>query len=68
MHIDKGDYVCTVIIDLRKGLDTVDHKILIYYVICGISNKWFQSYLANCQQFVSLNNSKSSQLRVLYGV
>ena len=72
MHIDQGHFVCGLLIDLRKAFDTVDHKILIkklnYYGIRGISDKCFQSYFTNRQQFVSLNNSESSRLKVLCGV
>ena len=40
----------------------------IFASICGISNKWFQSYLVEHQQFVSSNNSESSQLKVPCGI
>ena len=48
------------------------NKILIetlnYCGICDISNKGFQSYLANRQQFVLLNNSDSFRLKVICGI
>ena len=63
MHIDQGDYVCSLFIDMWKAFDTVDHKMLIqklnYYGICGICKKWLVSYLANHQQ------SESFQLNPL---
>ena len=72
MRIDQGDRVCILFINLKKAFNTVDHKILIeklsYYGIYGISNKRCQSYLANCQQFVTLNNFESFRLKVLCGV
>ena len=72
MNTDQGCYVCGLFIDLRKAFDTIDHIILIkklnYHGIRSISNKWFQSYLVNRQQSVSLHNSESSRLKLLWGV
>jgi hypothetical protein len=70
--IDENKYSVGVFIDLQKAFDTVDHKILIkkldHYGIRGIANKWFQSYLTNRQQFVTINNQNSSLKPMNYGV
>ena len=34
----------------------------------GLTNKWFESYLANCEQFVSVNGFASSTLSITCGV
>ena len=71
-HIDKGDYVCSVFIDLRKAFDTVDHQILLdklnFYGIRGICYNWFLSYLSNRQQYVSLDGYSSTIRDIKCGV
>ena len=72
MEIDQVDYVCSLFIDLTTAFNPVDHKNLIekliFMIFFGISNEWFQSYLAKREQLFSLNNSKSSRLKVLCGI
>ena len=57
--LDDGNFACGIFVDLQVAFDTVDHSILLsklcHYRICGLANKWFESYLANCKQFVSIN-------------
>ena len=49
-----------VFIDLSKAFDTVNHAILLRklksYGITGSTRKWFESYLKNRTQFISLGN------------
>ena len=48
--LDEGNFACGVFVDLQKAFDTVDHNILKkldHYGVIGISNKWFESYLAH---------------------
>ena len=53
--LDDGNIGCGVLVDLQKAFDTVDHKILLvklnHYVIRGVSNDWFKSYLSNRNQY-----------------
>ena len=55
---DDGNFACGIFVDLQKAFDTKDHSILLsklcHYGICGLANKWFQSYLADCKQFISI--------------
>ena len=55
--IDKGNIAIGVFVDFQKALDTVNHKIILqkleHYGVRGIVNKWFSSYLAKRQQYVS---------------
>ena len=57
--LDEGNIGCGVFVDLQKAFDTVNHQILLaklnHYGIRGVSNDWFQSYLSNRNQYVSIN-------------
>ena len=70
--IDNGNYGCGIFIDLRKAFDTVNHNILLekleHYGIRGNLLNWFQSYLNNRKQFVSINGNSSSLLDIKCGV
>ena len=61
--LDNGYIACGIFVDLQKAFDTVDHQILLskldYYGIRGISNNWFNSYLSNRKQYVSINGYDS---------
>ena len=70
--LDNGDFAAGVFIDLKKAFDTVDHDILLkkleYYGVRGLSRDWFQSYLKNRKQFVSISNSTSNTNEITTGV
>ena len=69
--IDNGNYGGGIFIDLKKAFDTVNHSILLrkldHYGIRGISPKWFESYLSNRNQYVSVNGHTSEQLSITHG-
>ena len=58
--------------DLSKAFDTINHDILLYklrnYGIRGTALSWFKSYLSNRQQYVFIDNNKSSMLNIRCGV
>ena len=62
--LDDGNFACGIFVELQKAFDTVDHSILLsklcHYGIRGLTNKLFESYLANRKQFVSINGFASS--------
>ena len=62
----------SVLLDLSKAFDTIDHKILLYklkyYGIRGTALKWFQSYLSDRHQNVYLNGTKSNINGFTFGV
>ena len=62
----------SIFIDLKKAFDTVDHNILLqkmdHYGIRGISNEWFQNYLADREQFVSVHGVNSETVKMVCGV
>ena len=53
-------------------LKTVNHSILLkkldHYGIRGIPLQWFESYLSNSKQYVSVNGHTSEELFVTHGV
>ena len=70
--IDNGRYGCGVFTDLQKAFDTVNHSILLKKLehngIRGTALKWFTSYLADRQQYVSVNGHCSNYLNITCGV
>ena len=71
-EIDKGNFVLTLFIDLKKAFDTVNHIILLkkleHYGIRGHCNDFFASYLSDRKQFVHCNNVDSCILDMVCGV
>ena len=62
-----------VLLDLSSAFDAVDHTILLnrlqsHFGICGYSLSWFESYLSDRTQFVSIKGSDSSNIPVEHGV
>ena len=70
--LDQGLFSCGIFVDLQKAFDTVDHDILLgkleHYGIRGITNKWFETYLKDRQQFVSINGYSSECVSMPIGV
>lgn len=70
--LDKGYTVVSFFLDFSKAFDTVNHNILLeklkLYGIRGIAQNWFNSYLKNRNQFVSINNVSSNTRMLEYGV
>ena len=72
VNIDKGLFNGVIFIDLKKAFDTIDHEILLNkllnYGVDQQSIKWFESYLSNRFQRVSVNGSLSDPSAVDFGV
>ena len=70
--IDGGNYGCGIFIDLKKAFDTVINGILLkkleHYSVRGIPLLWFESYLSNRKQYVSVNGNTSDELIITHGV
>ena len=70
--MDKRLFSCGVFIDLKKGFDTVDHKILLHkldhYGFRGVINKWFSSYLQGRTQTTQIDSYISARKDTTCGV
>ena len=70
--IDKSKMVGVVLVDFKKSFDLVDHQILINKLeIYGIKDDallWFDIYLTNRKQQVTINNSKLNFQHISCGV
>ena len=65
-------HVIGIFIDLSKAFDTTDHKTLLYklynYGIRGLAYNLIKSYLSNRYQCVKIEDEKSENVLVKYGV
>ena len=74
MAANKNDpeFTLTILCDLSKAFDVIDHKILLHklhqYGIRGIVNKWFENYLKDRTQFVNFDDNDSTKRHILCGV
>jgi len=66
--LDKRVHTIGIFIDLTKAYDVLNHKLLLeklsFYGIRGSTNSWFRSYLTNRRQFIEINQSDSSSVKV----
>ena len=66
------NYTMTILCDLSKAFDVINHKILLkklnFYGIRGTAGKWLESYLTNRKQFVEIKDAKSKTLGIECGV
>ena len=70
--LDDKFMVLNIFIDLRKAFDTVPHKIILDKLQClglqGRELEWFESYMSKRRQFVSVNGTRSREMRLNVGV
>ena len=70
--LERKKIAALLLLDYSKAFDMVSSEILLrkleHYGIRGICLSWFQSYLTNRSQFVSVNNCNSTTLSLKYGV
>lgn len=70
--VNVGKLVGCVLVDFRKAFDLVDHKIILqklkFYKCNEPCLKWFESYLTNRTQRVSLSQNLSESASVTCGV
>jgi len=63
--LDRGDVTFLNLLNLSAAFDTIDHTLVYHilshnYGISGTALSWFQSYITNCTQSVTINNLSSS--------
>ena len=65
-------YNIAIFIDLSKAFDTIDHTIVIskleHYGVENSELQWFISYMHNRQQYVEIENIKSTIETITTGV
>ncbi len=70
--MDKGIINGVLFLDLKKAIDTVDHRILISKLqlngVQGTALKLFKSYLSNKMQICTVQGSTSHLNYILCGV
>ena len=70
--VDNGKVNGVAVVDLRKAFDLVDHGVLLQilseYGCSEKSLRWFESYLCNREQSVSIQNENSGFRNVSVGV
>ena len=63
INIDRGGIMSTVLLDIKKAFDTIDHEILQqkleYYDVGEEELRFFKSYLTNRKQCCNMNNQTS---------
>ena len=71
-NLDTGSIVVSFFLDFKKVFDCIDHSILLAkldsFGIRGVAKRWFQSYLTDRQQFVSLDHVESDKSLITHGV
>uniref|UniRef100_A0A671W597 Reverse transcriptase domain-containing protein n=1 Tax=Sparus aurata TaxID=8175 RepID=A0A671W597_SPAAU len=70
---DSGHISILILLDLSAAFDTISHTILLthlsdYLGLTGTALSWFQSYLTNRKQFVTIGDSGSTQAPINQGV
>ena len=70
--LDKGRKVGTILMDLSKAFDTLDHNVLLAklnaYGFSFNAIKFVQSYLSERFERVNINNNFSEWRKILLGV
>ena len=70
--LDSKQSTIAVYLEFSKALDTVNHNILMSKLlnngVRGVMQRWFESYLTNRKQYVSIRSCNSSMSNISLGV
>ena len=70
--LDSKHSTIAVYLDFSKAIDTVNHNILmsklLHNGVRGVMQHWFESYLINRKQYVSIKNCNSCMSNITLGV
>ena len=68
--LDSMQSTTAVYLDFSKAFDTVNHNMsnLLHNGVRGVMQHWFESYLSNRKQYVSIKNCSSSMSNITLGV
>ena len=71
-YLDGGDLAILLLLDLSSAFDTIDHALLLQRLstdvgVSDIALRWFESYLQDRRQFVSVDGAISSSTPLLCG-
>ena len=70
--LDSEQRNIAVYLDFSKAFETVNHNILMsklrHHGVRGVMQSWFESYLSNRKQYVSIKNCRSSMSNITLGV
>ena len=70
--LDSSHSVLSIFCDFSKDFDSVDHSILLgklyHYGIRGVCYRWFESFLSDRLQHVTISNVSSDNLPITHGV
>ena len=70
--LDSKQSTIAVYLDFSKAFDTINHSILmsklLHNGVRGVMQRWFESYLTNRKQYVSIRNCNSSMSDITLGV
>ena len=71
-NLDQNMYAMGIFLDIQKAFDSVNHEILLSkmyrYGFRGIAQQWFKSYLDDRQQYITINNHRSTLHNMKTGV
>ena len=69
---DNGHYACRIYVDFKKAFDIVNHNILLdklaHYRVRQIKNNWFNAYLTNRKQHVTVSGQTFGNALIKSGV
>ena len=70
--MDRDEIVGTILIDLSKAFDSIDHNLLVSkleaYGVRGNEKEWFLNYLTDRQQRVVVGGAKSTWSGMVKGL